>query len=111
MTELSTRIAFTDEQAMLLDTASDFCRERFSTHAARAQLVTDDGFDRALWTEMVELGWSGIAVPERLGGSGLSLAEAATIAEPMGRHLLATPFVGTQLVVPGLLGDGHGSHK
>ena len=111
MTELSTRIAFTDEQAMLLDTAGDFCREKFSTRAARAQLLSDDGFDRALWTEMVELGWSGIAVPERLGGSGLSLAEAATIAEPMGRHLLATPFVGTQLVVQGLLAGGNAAQQ
>jgi acyl-CoA dehydrogenase len=111
MTELSTRIAFTDEQAMLLDTAGDFCREKFSTRAARAHLLSDDGFDRALWTEMVELGWSGIAVPERLGGSGLSLAEAATIAEPMGRHLLATPFVGTQLVVQGLLAGGNAAQQ
>jgi alkylation response protein AidB-like acyl-CoA dehydrogenase len=111
MTELSTRIAFTDEQAMLLDTAGDFCREKSSTRAARAQLLTDDGFDRALWTEMVELGWSGITVPERLGGSGLSLAEAATITESMGRHLLATPFVGTQLVVQGLLAGGNAAQQ
>jgi alkylation response protein AidB-like acyl-CoA dehydrogenase len=111
MTDLGTRIAFTDEQAMLLDTATDFCREKFSTRAAREQLPTDDGFDGPLWAEMVGLGWSGMTVPERFGGSGLSLAEAATLAEPMGRHLLATPFVGTQLFVQGLLAGGNAAHQ
>jgi acyl-CoA dehydrogenase len=106
MPDLSTRITFSDEQNMLLDTAMSFCREKSSIRAVRALLATEHGFDRAVWDEMVALGWSGIAVPERFGGSGLSLAEAATIAEPMGRHLLATPYAGVQLFVQGLLAGG-----
>jgi alkylation response protein AidB-like acyl-CoA dehydrogenase len=103
---LSTRIRFTDEQAMLLDTATAFCREKSPVAAVRAQLTSVHGFDRAIWDEMVALGWSGIAVPESFGGSGLSLAEVATIAEPMGRHLLATPFASTQLAIQALLAGG-----
>lgn len=111
MSELSTRISFSDEQTMLLDTATSFCRERSSIHAVRALLASEDGFDRTVWNEMVALGWSGIAVPERFGGSGLSLAEAATIAEPMGRHLLATPYASTQLFVQGLLAGGNAEQQ
>jgi acyl-CoA dehydrogenase len=96
-------IRFTDEQSMLLDTAVSFCREKSPIRAVRDRLTTELGFERALWDEMVALGWSGIAVPEQLGGSGLSLAEVATIAEPMGRHLLATPFASTQLCIQALL--------
>jgi len=106
MLPLGTLITFSDEQAMLLETATGFCRERSPIAAVRAQLGTEHGFDRALWTEMVGLGWSGLAVPERFGGSGLSLAAAATIAEPMGRHLLATPFAGTQVFTQALLAGG-----
>ena len=107
MCALSTRITFSDEQSMLLDTAVAFCRDKSPVSAVRAQLGTEHGFDRAVWGAIVELGWTGIAVPERFGGSGLSLAEVATIAEPMGRHLLATPFTSTQLLVQALVASGH----
>ena len=106
MQGLSNRIVFTDEQAMLLDAATAFCRDKAPIASVRAQLTTEHGFDRATWDEMVALGWSGIAVPERFGGSGLSLAEAATIAEPMGRRLFATPFASTQVFVHAALAGG-----
>ncbi|HWS73758.1 MAG TPA: acyl-CoA dehydrogenase family protein, partial [Quisquiliibacterium sp.] len=106
MLGLSNRIHFTDEQAMLLEAADAFCRDKSPMSAVRAQLLTEHGFDRAVWDEMVALGWSGIAVPERFGGSGLSLAEAATIAEPMGRRLFATPFASTQTFVQAVLAGG-----
>ena len=106
MAAMNTDIAFTDEQAMLLETATAFCRDKSPIRAVRTLLLSDTGFDRAVWDEMVALGWPGIAIPETHGGSGLSLAEIATITEPMGRHLLATPFVSTQLAIQALLATG-----
>ena len=106
MAVLNTDIAFTDEQAMLLETAVAFCREKSSIRAVRDLLPSAPGFHRAVWDEMVALGWAGIAIPEQHGGSGLSIAEVATIAEPMGRHLLATPLISTQLCVQALLAGG-----
>ena len=106
MATLSNRISFTDEQAMLLDTATAFCRDRSPVATVRGLLASEHGFDRARWDEMVALGWSGIAVPEDAGGSGLSLAEVVTIAEPMGRHLFATPFASTQILIQALLAGG-----
>ena len=72
----------------------------------RDLLLSETGFDHAVWDEMVALGWPGIAIPEAHGGSNLSIAEVATIAEPMGCHLLATPFVSTQLAIQALLTSG-----
>jgi acyl-CoA dehydrogenase len=111
MNGLSTLMTFSEEQAMLLEVASSFCRDKSPVSAVRARLASDTGFERAVWDEMVSLGWSGIAVPEQYGGSGLSLAEVATIAEPMGRHLLATPFVSNQLFIQGLLAGGSEAQK
>lgn len=99
MQGLSTRIEFSDEQAMLLEAATSFCRDKAPIASVRAQLGTEHGYDPAVWDEMVGLGWAGITVPEQFGGSGLTLAEVATIAEPMGRQLLATPFASTQAFV------------
>jgi alkylation response protein AidB-like acyl-CoA dehydrogenase len=98
---LSSRIVFSDEQAMLLDSAVTFCRERSPAATVRQLMTTETGFDRGLWSEIAQLGWNGIAIPERFGGSGLTLGHTAVIAEPMGRHLLATPFT-----IQGLLAGG-----
>ena len=37
--------------------------------------------DKDVWKEMVDLGWSGILIPEEFGGSGLGLIEATAILE------------------------------
>lgn len=106
MSQLSNKITFTDEQAMLLDIATNFFREKSPTATVRRQIASEFGVDRELWGEIAELGWLGIAVPERFGGSGLSLADVAVIVEPMGRHLAGTPFASTQLFVQALLAGG-----
>lgn len=103
---LSTKITFSEEQAMLQDVAVSFCREKVSIGEVRRQIASDSGFDRELWKEISELGWLAVAVPEEFGGTGLSLAEVVSIVEPMGRHLAGTPFVSTQLFTQGLLAGG-----
>ena len=108
---LSTRITFSDEQAMLLDSAVAFCRDRSPPATVRRLMTTDIGFDRGMWSEIGQLGWNGIAIPERFGGSGLTLGHTAVIAEPMGRHLLATPFTSTQLAIQGLLAGGSAAQQ
>jgi alkylation response protein AidB-like acyl-CoA dehydrogenase len=52
-------------------------------------------YDQALWTEIVELGWSGIAVDERFGGQGLGAVELAVLLEELGYACAATPFLST----------------
>jgi len=103
---LSTKITFSEEQAMLQDVAVSFCREKVSIGEVRRQIASDSGFDRELWKEISELGWLAVAVPEEFGGTGLSLAEVVSIVEPMGRHLAGTPFVSTQLFTQGVLAGG-----
>jgi alkylation response protein AidB-like acyl-CoA dehydrogenase len=100
---LSQAMQFSDEQSLLLETATAFCRDKSPIATVRQRMTTDAGFDRAVWDEMVALGWSGMAIPESFGGSGLTLAELATVTEPIGRHLLATPLFSTQLFVQAVL--------
>lgn len=103
MRKLDNRLHFSDEQAMLQDAAGAFCRERSPSLTVRSLIPSETGFDRGLWQQVTELGWLGVAVPETHGGSGLTIGHTAVIAEPMGRHLLATPFASTQLAIQGLL--------
>lgn len=51
-----------------------------------------------LWGAMVELGWSGILVPEDLGGSGLGMSEMALVLEQTGRNLTPSPLLSTAVI-------------
>src|SRR4051794_40225576 len=52
-------------------------------------------YDEALWSELVELGWPGIAVAEQHGGQGLGAVELAVLLEELGYACAATPFLST----------------
>ena len=47
------------------------------------------------WRSAIELGWSGIAVPEQFGGLGLGFVELALVVEEHGRALAPGPFLAT----------------
>jgi len=93
----NTTLSFSEEQAMILDTAREFCRDKSPIESVRAQLDSETGFDRAIWNEMVALGWTGISIPEAYGGSGLGISSVVPVVECMGRAMLGTPLVSCAL--------------
>ena len=89
---MSNQIIFTDEQAMLLETAAEFCRKHSPIETVRARLDADQ-IDAATWREITELGWLGVNVPEEFGGLGLGLSCTVPVAESMGRNLMAVQLL------------------
>ena len=61
-------LEFTDEQRLLAESAQKFFADSYDLPKRRARMASPDGFDRALWSEMAELGWLALRVPERLDG-------------------------------------------
>lgn len=104
-------IGLNDEQAQLIDIAANFCRDKSPVSEVRNLLETEAGHHQAVWDEMAELGWLGIAVPENYGGIGLGFGELVPIVEQMGRHLMATPFVSTVLAGEAILRGGTQAQK
>ncbi len=105
------RIGFSEEQASLLEVATEFCREKSPVAKVRALIEGELGHDPALWREIAELGWLGVAIPEDFGGAGLSLAEAVPIMEQLGRRLLSGPFASTTLAAQAILSGGTETQK
>lgn len=99
-------LSYSEEQIELMDVATSFCRDKSPIDKVRKLIEDDRGYDPAVWQEIVDLGWLGIAVPEAQGGVGLSMAEVAPIAEQMGRRLLATPFATCTIAAQALLAAG-----
>jgi alkylation response protein AidB-like acyl-CoA dehydrogenase len=52
-------------------------------------------YDDALWRQLVELGWPGIAIAEEHGGQGLGAVELAVLLEELGYACAASPFLST----------------
>jgi alkylation response protein AidB-like acyl-CoA dehydrogenase len=90
----------TEDQELIAKTAGDFVKQRSPIARVRDLRDTNDpvGFSRALWKEMAELGWVGIAFPESAGGAGLGFAELAVVMEELGRTLAPEPFLSTVLL-------------
>lgn len=98
--------SFTEEQAMISDTARAFFSENATSERTRAAMA-DRGVDRALWNAFCqELGLAGIALPEAFGGSGLGMVEFAIIAEAAGSHVAALPMLGSLAMAATALAAG-----
>ena len=82
----------TDDQRDIQRTARELLgsragAERVREHAEAART------DEALWKELGELGWPGIAVAEEHGGQGLGAVELAILCEELGRTIAPVPFL------------------
>lgn len=82
---------FTDDQQAIKSTAREFLASRFTAERVR-RLAEAGEYDGGLWTEMVELGWPGIFIPEELGGQDLGTVELAILMEELGYALAPSPF-------------------
>jgi alkylation response protein AidB-like acyl-CoA dehydrogenase len=87
---------FSDEQREIKATARELLASRSPFEKVR-ELAETGRDDDALWRELCELGWPGIAVGEEKGGLGLGVVELAVLLEELGYAVAATPFLGTSL--------------
>ncbi|MBS0283958.1 MAG: acyl-CoA dehydrogenase family protein, partial [Proteobacteria bacterium] len=88
---------FTDEQIELRDGVRAFLEGTHGPEVLR-RLDAEGGRDPAIWCGLVEMGLSGLIVPEAQGGLGLGLVEAALVAVELGRADVSEPVVDTALV-------------
>ena len=96
---------FGEDETLLRDLAGKFLDEHLPVEKLRLliakdpEAVYDRGeptkWDEGLWKQIVELGWSGLAVPESAGGVGFSMAGIAGLVEQVGRHALPSPLIAT----------------
>ena len=95
----------TEDQQEIKRVARDLLGAR-STMARVREAAEARRYDDALWQEIVELGWPGIAVDERHGGQGLGAVELSVLLEELGYACAATPFLSTAVVAAVLQSAG-----
>jgi alkylation response protein AidB-like acyl-CoA dehydrogenase len=90
----------TEEQQILRDSAKGFIAEKSPVTELRRLRDSNDenGFDTALWSQMAEMGFAGIIIPEEYGGAGFGYRGLGLVLEEAGRTLAASPLVSTSLL-------------
>ena len=94
-----------EEQTMLRDMAKQFFSEQVPVTNLR-QLRDDgseDGFDRDVWKQIVELGFAGILIPEEMGGTGFGPMGIGIVMQEAGRTLAASPLYSTAVLGAGMI--------
>jgi alkylation response protein AidB-like acyl-CoA dehydrogenase len=71
----------------------------------------DGGHDCALWSGLIDLGVTAVALPEQYGGLGMELIDLALVAEVLGSHATPTPFLGHVLASLAILLAGSDEQK
>ncbi len=88
------------EQRQFDDSLRDFLKDRVPMEQPRTLAELGGGYDDELWNGLTELGLHGLIVPERFGGSGLGVLDAAVAAEALGYAAAPVPFTGTTVMAP-----------
>jgi alkylation response protein AidB-like acyl-CoA dehydrogenase len=86
----------TDDQRDIQRTARDLLAER-ATFARVREHAEASTTDTALWRELCELGWPGIAISEANGGQGLGTIELSILSEELGRVVAPVPFLASAM--------------
>ncbi len=86
-------IAITDEHREMADVVRALFETRYQAEARRA--VDGEMALPGSWGEVAGLGWLGLHLPERHGGSGYGLFELAVVVAELGRHCAPGPFLPT----------------
>lgn len=91
------KLILNEEQQFLKDTAKNFAEERTPINHFRSLRDNKDNllWDKDTWKEMVNLGWSGILIPEEYGGSNFGLAGISVILQECGKTLTPSPLFAT----------------
>jgi alkylation response protein AidB-like acyl-CoA dehydrogenase len=88
-------LVLNEEQRLLKDTARDFLGEQAPVEALRKLRDEHDplGYSADLWSQMAQLGWAGIVLPEEYGGLDFGFVGLGGILEECGRNLTASPLL------------------
>ena len=104
------RFHLSDDQRDIQRTARDLLAARSTWERVREH-AEGHRYDDALWQELSELGWPGIAVDEAHGGQGLGYVELCVLVEELGSACAAVPFLGTVLAASALQTAGSDAQK
>ena len=94
--------SYSQEQKMLRESADKFATKGYGFERYKSTLELPGHCDSTLWSQMAELGWLGLPLPEEAGGLGGSALDVSQICEALGSGMVLEPYI-AGAVLPGRL--------
>jgi len=88
-----------EEQQMLKESTKEFLDLKSPISSMRK--LRDNNFqtyNKELWMEMVEMGWTALTIPEKYNGLNFGYVGLGQVLEEMGRKLTISPIISTVLM-------------
>jgi alkylation response protein AidB-like acyl-CoA dehydrogenase len=89
---MSLYLSLTESEEMLRKTALDFIKRDAPKSVVQKLQETDTGINSELWQMAANMGWLGIIIPEKYGGTNNSLTSAGVLFEALGSRPLPGPY-------------------
>lgn len=80
-------LSLTPEQKKLQESARDFLKQECPFTVVKQLDESETGFSSELSRKIVNLGWVGMPIPQKYGGSGRSVTDLGVLYEEMGQAL------------------------
>ena len=100
-----------EEEQMLKNVAREFLEAECPTSMVREMEIDGLGYPPALWKQMADLGWLGMALPEEYGGQGLPLTYLGLVLEEIGRVMAPVPLHSTAVAALTIATEGTDQQK
>ncbi|MEX1021636.1 MAG: acyl-CoA dehydrogenase family protein [Dehalococcoidia bacterium] len=89
--------SLTEEQDMLKRAARDLLSTHCNTGLVR-EMEEAGRYAQPLWSQLADLGWLGVGIPEEGGGAGGTVFDQMLVAEEMGRALAPIPYASSSVI-------------
>lgn len=85
-------VLLNEDEELIRDTARHFFQNECGPTRVRAIEDGEETYDRALWQQLAELGWLGLALPAACGGSEAPFTQLLLLFEEAGRAMAPVPL-------------------
>lgn len=99
-------VLLNDDESAIVDSAREFLDGECSTKLVRDMEEDPVGVAKELWQKAAELGWQGMCLPERVGGSEMPLVFLGLVLREAGRALAPIPLHSTAVAALTIARDG-----
>lgn len=86
---------FSKDQKLIRQSAREFFEKECPKDRTRELMADKKGYDSKTWKKLVQLGFAGLIIDERYGGTQGEFLELAILMEEMGRNIVACPYFST----------------
>ncbi len=104
-------VLLNDDENLIVDSAREFLTGECPPKLVREMEADPLGYSKTLWTKVAELGWQGMCMPEKVGGSNMPLVYLGLVLREAGRAIAPIPLHSTAVATLAVAHDGSAAQQ